>query len=493
MQNRNQAKNRVSLIPIALFIILFFGCIGKQQVRVEDLGISIPATWNAPFPQSQKVSGNWWSIFNDPMLDSFLFRLKTESPDIKTLVQNQELAIQNAKLGGASIFPSINISTRADTNVQNLSGFGFADSFFNSSSEDDSSGNSEQPSNEVLTFGNKNFGLGLNLQWEVDIWGRLMNGRKAAYKDYESITYDLSYLQFSIMIRSAQLFFNAKEAASQLELSEESYNSLVEIRDLVKERYEKGLRSSLDYRLAETSVATSIVSIENSKSILRSLNRQIEILTGDYPSGTFINKSSLPTALPLIPVGMPASIIQRRPDIRSLVLKMEAASHRVAQSTRDLLPGITINGSAGTSTQDIEKIFDVDHGVWNLGMSVTAPIFNGGRLRSIKKIQESNYENSKQELIRGILKAFSEIEQFLDQNKSLSIQNEALEIAVKQSKDAYELSIERYDKGVTTLESVLNSQRQYNAIRSQQLTIRRQSIENRLSLVLAMGGELKKE
>ena len=358
MQNRNQTKNRVSLIPIALFIILFFGCTVKQQVRVEDLGISIPATWNAPFPQSQKVSGNWWSIFNDPMLDSFLFRLKTESPDIKTLVQNQELAIQNAKLGGASIFPSINVSTRADTNVQNLSGFGFADSFFNSSSEDDSSGNSEQPSNGVLTFGNKNFGLGLNLQWEVDIWGRLMNGRKAAYKDYESITYDLSYLQFSIMIRSAQLFFNAKEAASQLELSEESYNSLVEIRDLVKERYEKGLRSSLDYRLAETSVATSIVSIENSKSILRSLNRQIEILIGDYPSGTFINKSSLPTALPLIPVSMPTSIIQRRPDIRSLVLKMEAASHRVAQSTRDLLPGITINGSAGTSTQDIEKIFD---------------------------------------------------------------------------------------------------------------------------------------
>ena len=155
------------------------------------------------------------------------------------------------------------------------------------------------------------------------------------------------------------------------------------------------------------------------------------------------------------------------------------------------MPGVTINGTVGTSTQEIEKIFDEDYGVWNLGMSVTAPIFNGGRLRSIKKIQEANYENSKQDLIRGILKAFSEIEQFLDQNRSLDIQIEALNAAVKQSKDAYELSKERYDKGVTTLESVLNSQRQYNSIRSQQLTIRRLSIENRLSLVLAMGGEIK--
>ena len=77
------------------------------------------------------------------------------------------------------------------------------------------------------------------------------------------MAHDLSYLQFSILIRAAKLYFNAKEAASQLELSQESYTSLVEIRNLVRERYEKGLRSSLDFRLAETSVATSIVSIEN--------------------------------------------------------------------------------------------------------------------------------------------------------------------------------------------------------------------------------------
>ena len=79
----------------------------------------------------------------------------------------------------------------------------------------------------------------------------------------------------------------------------------------------------------------------------------------------------------------------------------------------------------------------------------------------------------------------------MEQNQSLSIQNNALEVGLKQSKDAYELSKERYDKGVTTLESVLNSQRQYNSIQSQYLTIRKYSIENRLSLILAMGGDFE--
>ena len=489
MIKNSQYRQRPFLFYLNLLFFLFFGCVTKQEVRVESLDISIPDAWVTPITSNENISGDWWSIFEDATLDTFLVRLKTESPDMRSLVQNQKMALYNAKINGASIYPSFNLAARSDTNVQNLSGFGFADSFLNDSNGNDSSNTSGQTSSSVLSFGNRNFGLGINLQWEIDVWGRLLNGRKAAYKDYESIKYDLSYLQFSTLIRGTQLYFSAKEAAAQLELSKESYQSLVEIRDLVKERYEKGLRPSLDYRLSETSVATSIVSIENRKSLLRSLNRQIEALMGSYPSGTFIKKSKLPIVLPTVPVGIPASVIERRPDVRSLVLKMEAAGHRVAQSKRNLLPGIAINGSAGTSTQEFEKIIDKEHGIWNLGMNVTAPIFNGGRLRSIVKIQESVYENARQDLIKGILNAFSEIEQFLEQNESLMIQNEALKVAVKQSKDAYDLSKERYDKGVTTLESVLNSQRQYNTIRSQSLTLLRRSIENRLSLVLAMGGD----
>ena len=489
MIKNSQYRQKPFLFYLNLLFFLFFGCVTKQEVRVESLDISIPDAWVTPITSSENISGDWWSIFEDATLDTFLVRLKTESPDMRSLVQNQKMALYNAKINGASIYPSFNLVARSDTNVQNLSGFGFADSFFNDSNGNDSSNTSGQTSSSVLSFGNRNFGLGINLQWEIDVWGRLLNGRKAAYKDYESIKYDLSYLQFSTLIRGTQLYFSAKEAAAQLELSKESYQSLVEIRDLVKERYEKGLRPSLDYRLSETSVATSIVSIENRKSLLRSLNRQIEALMGSYPSGTFIKKSKLPIVLPTVPAGIPASVIERRPDVRSLVLKMEAAGHRVAQSKRNLLPGIAINGSAGTSTQEFEKIIDKEHGIWNLGMNVTAPIFNGGRLRSIVKIQESVYENARQDLIKGILNAFSEIEQFLEQNESLMIQNEALKVAVKQSKDAYDLSKERYDKGVTTLESVLNSQRQYNTIRSQSLTLLRRSIENRLSLVLAMGGD----
>ena len=147
MIKNSQYRQRPFLFYLNLIFFLFFGCVTKQEVRVESLDISIPDAWVTPIASSEKISGDWWSIFKDPNLDTFLVRLKTESPDMRALVQNQRIALHNAKINGASIYPSFNLAARADTNVQNLSGFGFADSFLNSGNEGDSSGSIQESSN----------------------------------------------------------------------------------------------------------------------------------------------------------------------------------------------------------------------------------------------------------------------------------------------------------------------------------------------------------
>ncbi len=473
----------------SLFIIFQSGCISKPELNMEELRINIPKEWSIPMHIDNDAVGEWWLAFNNKELNKFLSLIKTESPDFLSLIQNQKIGLYNSKVIGASILPSLNLGFNRSESVQNLSAFGFADDFLNPSDSDTSS-QSRNSGNNVLTFDNTTYGLGLNHQWELDVWGRLLNEREATKKDYQALTYDLSYIGFSLLVRSTILYFQAVEAMAQLDLSKESYESLVEIRDLVKNRYEKGLRSSLDYRLSETSVSTAILEMENRKNQLVAINRQLQVLTGEYPSGLFIKENKLPKYLPPIPSSIPAEIIDRRPDIRSLILKIESNSHRIAQAKRNLLPGIMLTGSMGTSTQDLEEILNEDFGVWSLGLGVTAPIFNGQRLRSAIKIQEASFEKSKQDLIKGLLQAFSEIEQYMYYDQSLVVQINALKSAVEQSRDAYDLSKERYDKGVTTLESVLNSQRQYNSIQSQYLFLQRQSIENRLSLILAMGGDL---
>ena len=146
----------------------------------------------------------------------------------------------------------------------------------------------------------------------------------------------------------------------------------------------------------------------------------------------------------------------------------------------------------GTSAQSLEDVLNKDYGVWNIGLNAAAPIFNGKKLRSLVKVQEAAFEVSKQNLIKGVLNAFSEVEQQLELGESLNLQIAALETALKQSEDAYNLSKERYDSGVTSLESVLNSQRQFNDIRSQHIRMQRLVVDNRLSLILALGGNTPK-
>ena len=469
-----------------LTALIFSSCYNKANIKIEDLGVTVPESWSTSFPETEEFVGDWWMIFQDTLLIKYLSDFNKNSPDVLTLLENQKVAKNSAKISSSSIFPQVNFTSRVDTNVQNLSGFGFASTLIprdSSSSQEDSEGD------DVISFGNTSAGIGINLQWEVDIWGRLLNARKAAYKNYDALIHDLTFLRFSTEIRAAQIYFRGVEFAAQYKLSRDSYESLVNIRDLVKDRYDKGLRSSLDYRLAETSVSTAILSMETRKNQLRSINRELEILIGIYPKGTLIKNSEIPKIMPGISRNLPASLIQKRPDIQSLIYKLESRSYKVAESKRNLLPGLFLNGNIGTSAQSVKDIIDKDYGIWNLGLNVTAPLFNGNRLRSALEIEKANYEKSKQDLIKGILKAFLEVEQQLEMTKSLEIQINALKNAVSQSQDVYDLSKERYDSGVTSLESVLNSQRQLNNIKSQYLTIQRLVIDNRLSLILALGGD----
>lgn len=470
---------------LSLFAMILSGCLSKPEIEIEDLGVLVPESWSTSLPDTEEFVGDWWIIFKDSLLTRYLRDFNENSPDVMTLIQNQKVAQNNARIKSSSIFPQVNFTSRIDTNMQNLSGFGFASTLI---PEDTTSIQENSDSEDVLSFGNTSAGIGINLQWEVDIWGRLLNARKAAYKNYDALIHDLTYLRFSTEIRAAQLYFRGIESAAQYKLARESYQSLVNIRNLVKDRYDKGLRSSLDYRLAESSVSTSIVSMETRKNQLKSINRELEILIGKYPKGNLIKNSEIPKIMPGVSRKLPASLIQKRPDIQSLVYKLESQSYKVAESKRNLLPGLFFNSNVGTSSQSIKDVINKDYGIWNVGLNVTAPIFNGNKLRSALEIEKATYEKSKQELVKGILKAFSEVEQQLEMSESLEIQTNALKSAVNQSQDAYELSKERYDSGVTSLESVLNSQRRLNSIKSQYLTMQRLVIDNRLSLILALGG-----
>ena len=475
-------KKLVDHTTITFFILLVLGCV--PEYNIDDIEIEIPNKWEYDISDNQNVTGVWWGILTDSTIISFIEKVKSQNKTLNNIIYRNSIAYQTARIQGTNIYPTLNGLLSGNKSVQNLATFGFSESFLPENQNQDSG----VDDSDVISFNSETYGLQLSTQWEIDIWGRALNARRAALKDYEAMKYELSYIGFSTLVQSVKTFIQAEEAYGQVEIAKVSYNNLVEIRDMVKDRYEKGVKSSLDYRLAETSVAIAEVQIEVRQAQANNIFRVLNVLQGQYPSNKFIPTNQLIDSIPSISKGIPADLLKRRPDIKSAILKIEAEGMRLGQNKRNLLPGIMLNASAGTSTKELSEVFNDKNGIWNAGLSVASPLFNQKKLRLAIKVQESIRNEAIENLYITLLEAFTEVEGLIELEESYNNQLSSFKIAQEQSKNAYQLARERYDKGITTLELVLNSQKQYNDIRSQYLELKRRRLNNRLDLILALGG-----
>ena len=484
---RVMVQSKINKILLLFFMSILWNCAGNQQYKNNFLEGEIPNAWSSPLPETEVFTGTWWSAFEDEKMTETLYLFREKSPDLQSVLQQLKSAKNLAIINGAGFFPSLGLNGSSSKGQQNLSGFGFSDLF----SDGPGLGQdtiSNQGSNEVISFESDSYGLNLSLQWEVDIWGRALNSRKAAFKDYASAEYDLAYLSFSLLTQFVQAYYVTVEARQQFDLSQNTVIALEEVLALVEVRFKEGLRSSLDYRLAQSSLAISQVQMETRRVQYLNSLRNLEILIGNYPSASLEISVEIPQTLPPIPSGLPSDLLLRRPDIKAAVSKVESAGYRVAEAKRSLLPRIDLTGSAGTSTDELKDILNGDYGVWNMGTNITAPIFQGGRLRANVAMNESQLSQAEIDLVKKSLLALSEVEQAIAAEASVNRQMISLELAVFQAKAAYDLSVERYESGLTDLITVLNSQNQWFNSQSQFLSMQRQRVDSRLRLMLALGG-----
>lgn len=474
-------------IFLILLSILLTSC--AEIITTNNLPVvnAVPDVWKHSIPKSFDYTGQWWEAFQDTILDGVFADFQSNSPDLKNISSRIEMAKQANSINKSIRLPSANIGINGSSRQQNLTAFGLSDDFFGGGpNEQENDGGSS-----VTSFTSNNFGLSLSMQWELDIWKKIFNLAKASEKDYESITYDLSYLSFSMQVQLAKLFYATVEGYKQYDLAIETLESVTELADMVSARYEKGLRSSLDVRLTQSSVSSSKALLENRRLNYISLVRGLEAMLGEYPDGNYEVSKELPLNVPPVEPGIPADILKRRPDIRSALARAQAASYRSAESISSFFPGVVLTSSVGTSSNELKDILNEDYQVWSQGANIGLPLFQGGRLIANKKMMQESQKVAEQDLVKTIINAFSEVEQTLFSEESNKILLESYADAAEQAEAAYKLSRERYDSGLVGLIAVLDSQQRWFQARSQMLVAKKTKIDTRLNLILALGGDLK--
>ncbi|NOG45993.1 MAG: efflux transporter outer membrane subunit [Calditrichaeota bacterium] len=447
---------------------VLFSC--SPEIKHPDLKVEFPEKWLDSTQTYAYIDSAWWEGFGDEKLDSVIATAFEHNYSLQAAAARMEAAEAQATIAGADLYPSISISGSGVRQKRSLVGF---------------------PSNPNFSLPEhlNTFGTSANVAWELDLWGRVRNARSAAGASFEASKADYDGFKLSLAAQTIKAWFAAIDASKQLELSQSNFESYQLSQERILARYEKGLRPSLDYRFSRSSVAAAESQMYQRIQQSDQSKRQVEFILGKYPAAKIELSKKLPMEIGDIPEGIPADLLQRRPDIIAAERRLAASQCNVSAAKAALFPSIRLTGSYGTSTDDLSEILNMDFSVWSIAANVLQPVFQGGKLRANVKLNEALQKQAFAAYANTVLLAYSEVELILAADQFLRKQEAATKISRDEAVAAKELSEDRYYKGLVDIITFLDASRQANNAESQLLTIRRLRLENRVDFYVALGGE----
>jgi outer membrane protein, multidrug efflux system len=449
--------------------------------RMEDSGVEVPKSWAATREARAGVDDAWLARFGDSKLTALVNEAENNSPNLKAALSRIEQARGLLKSEGAAGNPSADLTFQPVRSKRNFIGFPIFGS----------GGGSEGgvQSNHVTQFD-----LGMPVNWELDVWGRIKNARTAALAGVQAAEADQQAARLSLAAEVARVYFALTEAQGQLALAREAEKTFAETATAVKERFKGGAEQvgmAAQVRLAESDTATAKAAAEERNQLIATLSRQLEVLIGRYPSGSLKGASSMPALPGKPPAGLPSELLLRRPDIIAAERRLSGHGFRIKEAWKALYPRFKLTTNIGTSTTDLKDVLNSDFGVWQLAGNVIQPLFSGGLVRAEISTRYGKEKELAAQLQKTVLKACSEVETALAIEQDLARREAAVSEAASLAEEALKAANADYRDGVGDMLTVLTAQSRAVSARSQRLAIKRARLENRIALHLALGGDYK--
>ncbi|MEM6910816.1 MAG: TolC family protein [Verrucomicrobiota bacterium] len=457
-------------------------CVGSlQDIRMGKAQELTPERWFATTEGRAGVDHQWVERFGDKRLEALIGEALENNYDLKLAGLRVQQAEFTAKRAMSDLSPILNGGLDSSRRRQNFIGF------------PEFGGAGTQAPGEVLVNRNNSFGASLDLSWELDIWGRVRAGALGDTADAQAEGQELRAARSSLVAQVSKAWFALIEANQQVENAERSLQLTKETEQIIRDRFEMGQvddqGTGTELRLAMSDSETQRARLNQLQRVKEDSLRQLEILLGRYPQGALGAGNRLPSAPAMPPAGLPSGLLLRRPDILAAERRYVGTKFRLTEAKRAFFPQFSLTGSAGTSTEDLDEILNSDFGIWSLAGNLTQPLFVGGRLTTEKRLRELADETAAVELQQTVLEAFREVETALAVERFLARQEEALYSALQLAEEASVESRRDYVEGVGDILTLLNAQGLVLSASSDWITVRRERLENRIDLHLALGGD----
>lgn len=461
------------ILMIGLLSLLLNGCtMGLDYQRPQapvPIQFKHDAPWKAATPSDQLPKGTWWEIFQDPVLNL----LQTQASDANQSLQAAYARLSQVQAGvgisAAERLPRLDLNASFQRSRFLLNQFGL-----------DSVGPS------AITF--EYYDVPVALSYEIDLWGRVKRSVEAARADAEAAVGDYRALLLSLQAELARSYFSIRALDAESALLQQTIALRRASYDLVKSKFENGQVGQLDLSRAENELASTRAELIGLQQRRNELENVIAVLIGLPPANFSLVTAPLDQGPPEIAPGLPSSLLERRPDIAAAERQMAAASARIGVAKTAFFPAISLTGSAGFGSNQVENLFDWDNRAWGLGPAISLPIFDGGRNSANLDRARAAYEEAIANYRQQVLVAFQEVEDGLNGLQQLARQGQALQQAVDSARQAWEISEKRYRAGLVSYLEVVDTQR--TALQAERALTQLQGEQLRTSVLLikALGG-----
>jgi NodT family efflux transporter outer membrane factor (OMF) lipoprotein len=425
--------------------------------------------WLPAQPEDAGSRAAWWEVFGDPALGELEQRLNTANPDLQAAVARFQQARAIARQAISNEFPTLGLGASATRSRSSATGP--LSSYV---------GHVPVTSDEFLAS--------LNLNWEIDLFGRLRNTANAARAQAQSNAADAAAVALSLQAELASDYFTLRGDDTTITLLEDTIKVYDRAYELTKNRYQEGISAATDVDQADTQRQNARAQLASVRRDRAQREHAIAVLLGAVPSTFTLAPAQLAGSVPPVGPGLSSTLLQRRPDVARAERAMAAANAQIGVARAAWFPVFTLTGAAGYQSLIGAQWFKAPSRIWSVGPSASVPLLDFGARSAVNQQARAAYEEAVDNYRKTTLTAYQEVEDSLAALHHLADEVAADEAAAKSAHSAADHSDKRYDAGVadyvevtTTHTAALQEERDAISARVSQLNAA-------VALVRATGG-----
>jgi len=416
----------------------------------------------------------WWQRFGDPVTAELVRRMLENNYNLKASAARVVQARAVLSQVHSGLRPELNYALNADRTK-------FSFNF----------GNFGPLGGGRFSFVNQNWSHGISVGYIVDVWGRLKHAEQAALARWLATEANRQALTNSMIATVIEARINIATLQKRLKIAKANTKSRRDTLRIVERRYNEGLVGPVDVRLARENLEASLAQEPAVELSLIKAHHALDVLLGRRPGSS----EQLSEALDVLPdlepvrIGLPAVLLDRRPDVKAAELMVRAANEDIGVSIAQLYPDLTLLANYGTTADRWRDIWERFSETWSAGFGVSQPIFAGGRLRAQVREAEARHAELAANYANTVLMAIMEVEDALIAEKMLQQELEHTELRFEEAVAAEGLSQQRYQRGIDSILTVLETERRRRIAEELLVLLKAQIWTTRVNLHLALGGD----